>query len=127
MDYKLSSGAQSLNIYAVDARKNASRIVLTAGEGKLSKAEYEAIRDHKVVLAHVADGKLRFPGDKAMEKLASEGDADRRARAADQQDRRENGASSQDVAALAELVAEQAAQIAELQARLEADPGKAKS
>lgn len=118
MRYILNNGAPSLSLHAADEKFNRSAITMTHGEGTLTKAEYEAIRDNKIVLAHVADGLLRFPDDKKMEALAGEGSAARRAAEAQQQDRRENGASSEDVAALADLVAQQAAELAELKAKL---------
>jgi len=118
MRYTLRNGAPSLTIHAVDEKFNRSEIKLLNGDGEMAKADFEAIRDHKIVLAHVADGLLRFPDDKALEKLASEAGASRRAAAAQQQDRRENGASSADIEALAALVAQQAAELAELKAQL---------
>ena len=108
MRYILDNGSPSLTIHSVDEKFNRSEIKMVKGEGNLTKAQYEAIREHKVVLAHVADGLLRFPDDKKMEALASESSAARRAASAQQQERRENGASSEDVQALAELVAQQA-------------------
>jgi hypothetical protein len=116
MKYELRINSPSLTILATTPREKGDKrqperisILLNNGEGKLSESDFKIIETNQIVLALVSEGNLRFRDSEAMETLFGTERANYEARIAsmqDQEDRRDNPTSGDDVAELTRLIGE---------------------
>lgn len=69
MKYILTLAAPSLSIAVLSAKHERTKITLKKGEGRLSSAEFKAIKDVPIITAMVEEGSLRFPDNEKFEEI----------------------------------------------------------
>jgi hypothetical protein len=116
MKYELRINSPSLTVLATLPRAKCDKrqpertsILLKNGDGSVTETQFKTIQDNPIVMALVREGNLRFRDSEAMEEVFGVERANYEERIAalqDQEDRRDNPTTDEDVAELTRLIGE---------------------
>lgn len=118
MKYHNSFYAPSITVLAADKQHQLTSVTLKKGEGTLTKAEFDAIKDSPSIIGYVEDGYLDFPACPEMQERYRTRHEERLARERElwgEQEERLNQ-PEQDLDALTALVGQQAQELADAKA-----------